>query len=88
MQVGSTSASWYFVIDDLTNGTSDAGPSYALGALGNPGGTGSVDFSAVTTPNAVATPEPSSGALLLVGVGVVVLLVLRKRMGHGRPLAT
>lgn len=85
--VGSTSGSWYFVIEDITTGTSDAGPSFALGALGIPGGTGSVDFTAVVTPNAVGAPEPSSGALLLVGLGIVVFVV-RKHMGRGLPLAT
>jgi len=68
--VGSTGSSWYFVINDITNGTSDPGPGFAIGGSGTPYGSGCVYF---TTPP-TATPEPGSGSLMLLGVGIAFLL--------------
>lgn len=66
-QIDWTASSWYFVINDLTDGFGNAGPSFGFGQFGKPFGNGDVDF------NCVATPEPSSAALLLVGLGVAFL---------------
>jgi|SRR5208283_884915 len=70
--VESTASSWYFVTNDITNGTSDTGPSFAIGGSGTPYGSGYVCF----TPG--PTPEPSPSALLLPGIGL--MFVLRKRL--------
>ena len=79
--IGSTGSNWYFEINDVTNGRSDDGPSFSFGP-GNsaPYGSGCVNFSQV------AMPEPSSIALLLLGVGIV--FVSRKRIRQGFHQAT
>jgi len=71
--IGTNGTGWDFVITDVTNGSSNTGPTFQLGPSGGtPFGSGSVDFNTV--------PEPGSVALLLLGVGMV--FVARKRMGH------
>jgi hypothetical protein len=40
----------------------------------------------VVTAAAVATPEPSSVALMLLGVGALLLLVMRRRIAQGLPM--
>ena len=49
----------------------------------NADGFGSVTYG---TPAPVTTPEPSSLALILLGLGA--LLVMRKRIGQGLPQAS
>lgn len=79
--IGLTGSSWYFQIDDITSGTSDTGPSFVIGGSGTPYGSGSVYF----TVGPTATPEPSSGTLMLLGVGIAFLV--SKFMGHSRTQA-
>lgn len=76
--VGLNGSSWDFVITDTTNGESDTSPWFADGPDGTPYGSGSVCFTSV--------PEPSSGSLLLLGVGIT-LLALRF-MGRSHLQAT
>ena len=64
-------SSWDFVITDTTNGKSDYSPWFADGSHGKPYGSGSVCFT--PPPPCVSTPEPSSGGLLLLGVGLALL---------------
>ena len=78
--VGTNGASWYFQINDLTNGKSDVGPWYACGGNGSPWGSGSVIF------DHVAAPEPYSGALLL--LGLVAVFAARKFITRGLPQAS
>jgi hypothetical protein len=74
--VKSDSSSWSFVINDLTTGLSDLGPSFNFGQGGGaPYGEGKVCFQ--------TAPEPEASALLLLGVGIV--LLVRKRMRQGIP---
>jgi len=79
-QVGTTSSSWYFEINDVNTGAQNVGPSFSL-APGNsaPWGSGGVNFDCVTVP------EPNSIALLLLGVATV--FVLRRRMRLALPQA-
>jgi hypothetical protein len=60
--VGSSGSDWYFLIQDITNGLSNIGPSYQIGNSGTPYGNGGVYFT--------STPEPGSGILLLLGLAV------------------
>jgi len=78
--VGSSGSSWYFEIDDDTDGIFDRGPWYEIGGFGAPYGNGDVDFTCLPTP------EPSSGSLMLLGVGIAFLAW--KFMGRSRPQAT
>jgi PEP-CTERM motif-containing protein len=55
-------SSWSFVINDLTNGFFNLGPSYFSGGNGTPYGSGGVNFTGV--------PEPGSGSLLLLGLAL------------------
>jgi len=72
--VGTNSGGWYFQINDLTNNTFDNGPTCNFdGSHDAPYGAGGVNFDSV--------PEPSSVALLLLGVGIV--FVARKRTARG-----
>jgi len=79
MGVESTATGWDFVIYDNTDGTFDTGPTWAFSGSGTaPYGSGGVCFTSV--------PEPSSVALMLLGVGAV--FVMRKRRGQGLPQAS
>lgn len=76
-EVESNGSNWYFLINDLTDGFSDQGPSFSISQFGDPFGNGGVEF------KGVATPEPSSASLLLVGLGVAFLAwKLRERNGQ------
>ncbi|HTZ75556.1 MAG TPA: PEP-CTERM sorting domain-containing protein [Candidatus Aquilonibacter sp.] len=76
--VGTNGSSWYFLIDDITKGLFDIGPSYTIGNSGTPYGGGGVYFT--------TTPEPGSGMLLLLGAGIMFLAW--KFRGNGRPQLT
>lgn len=82
-----TASSSYTFNGDVTGsgGTATINELTLSGTL-NPGGTisvGSGDITLVTTP--VTASEPSS--LALIPLGLVALLLMRKRMGHVRPSA-
>jgi hypothetical protein len=73
--IQTNSSSWSFVINDVTNGWSNSGPSFSYGQGQNaPYGNGCVNF------NNVRAPEPNSMALALLGVGMV--FAARKRIRH------
>jgi len=69
-----------FEIADLTQGGS------AIGCLGNGEGPDYESCGTFSFPGATAAPEPSSIALMLAGIGL--LLVMRKRIGQGLPQAS
>jgi hypothetical protein len=75
-QIGTISSSWFFEIDDLNTGKHDTGPSFSFGQ-GNPApwGSGNVNF------DCVYVPEPTSIALLLLGLATV--FVAHRRLRHG-----
>ena len=63
-----SASGWEFVIHDLTNGTTDTSQWFAFDKYGNPYGSGQVLFPSV------ATPEPNSSTLLLLGLGIGLLV--------------
>jgi len=77
--VVTSGSNWYFQINDVTNGKSDAGAWFSCGGGSAPWGSGDVVFDHATAP------EPYSGALLLLGLGVV--FAVRKFMPRGLPQA-
>lgn len=79
--IGLIGSTWYFQINDITNGTFNVGPSYTIGGSGTPFGSGCVYFTSGPTP----TPEPSSGSLMFLSVGIAFLVW--KFMGRRRPQA-
>ena len=52
--VGTSVSSWFFIIDDLTDGKIDDGPSFNFGNFGQPYGSGDVNF------DLTSAPEPNS----------------------------
>lgn len=74
--IGSNGSSWDFIITDTITGKSDTSPWFADGSNGQPYGNGSVCFTPV--------PEPSSGSLLLLGVGIAVLALRFTGRSHLR----
>jgi hypothetical protein len=64
-----------FVITDQTTNMATSGG----GSISTEGASGDLTFTPLTAP----APEPSSLALIPVGLGA--LLVMRRRMGHSRP---
>jgi len=79
--VESTGSSWYFLIDDNTDGIFDKGPSYSFGGSGAPYGSGGVYFTCLPTP------EPSSGSLMLLGLGIALVSWKWIFMGRSRSQA-
>jgi hypothetical protein len=79
-EIWSGPSTWDFRISDLTNSTSDDGPSFGFDShQGAPFGSGNVCF------NHVTAPEPGAFGLMLLGLGLV--FAGRKRLSQGIPQA-
>jgi hypothetical protein len=76
-EVDWTDSSWFFVINDITNGLRDSGPGFSFDLFGKPHGDGDVNF------DCVSAPEPSSASLCFVGLGIALLgWKFRERSGR------
>jgi hypothetical protein len=78
--IGTDSSGWHFEINDLTTGWSDDSSSFSFGQDGTPYGNGCVYF------DHQSMPEPSSLALMLLGIGIVFLA--RRRLRQSLPRAS